>query len=384
MRNPTIWISAGELSADRYGAALVKVLRSKRPELRFIGMGCEGLKEAGVEIIADLSKASTIGFIEPLLHLPRYFYTLFKLKKELKKQKPHLVVVIDFQGFHTVFLKAVKTLGIPVVYYIAPQEWQWGSEEGGKTVVHLTTKILSIFQEESDFYTRLGADAPFIGHPIWDLVKPNQNKTEFCQEIGIKPEAEVVAVFPGSRMQELNYVAPRLLAAAKQIQKKRHDSQIVVSVAAPHLKNKIERLCKSAKLNATLHFGNAHNLIAKAGVSLTCSGTVTLEHAVLQTPAVVAYAFSPISFWLAQKLIWKKFVERIRFIALPNLLLKKQVFPEFLQAQATSENLASAGLKILENPSKRSQIQTELRELSKIIGSPGATERAAKEILTFF
>lgn len=378
--SPVIFISAGEVSGDRHGAALVKALKKINPSLTFVGMGSEMMAQEGVKILADLTPYSTIGLLEPLLYLPRILNAYFKLKKALKIQKPEVFIAIDYQGFHMLLLKAVKALGIKTAYYIAPQEWQWGTEAGGKQVVALVDKILAIFPQEAQFYQRLGAEAVYVGNPVLDIAHNESLREEFCHTLQLDPLRPILGVFPGSRPQELRYTAPVLLEAAKKIQEKKPEVQIVVSIASSVYKQQIDALIKENGLvDFVILEGASYGLIRHSYLSLCTSGTVTLEHAVMGTPCLVGYKFSAFSYWLVTTLFKKK-IARIKFMSLPNILLDKGVLPEFLQDQCHALALAEKALFFLEDAAAYEALKAEIQEVKQVMGSPGVVSRSAQEI----
>lgn len=375
-----IFISAGEVSGDRQGAALVRALKKIDPTFIFVGMGSEAMAQEGVRLVADLSPYSTIGIIEPIAYAPVILRTYFKLKKVLIEEKPDLFIAIDYQGFHMMLLKYVKTLGIKTAYYIAPQEWQWGTEEGGRGVIKLVDKILAIFPQESQFYKKLGGHAPYVGHPILDIASQTLSKETFCQQHGLDPDQPIVAIFPGSRPQELTHTAPVMLAAARLIQGQLPHVQLVLSIASGVYKARLMSMMQAAGLEGVkIVEGSSYNLIAHSTLSLCTSGTVTLEHAVLGTPCVVGYRFSPLSYWVL-KTLFKKKVARIKFMSLPNLLLDREVMPEFLQDLCTAENLSEKAIGLLQDSQAYIAIKIQVQQVKELMGEPGVVERAAQEI----
>ncbi len=383
-RKITLFISAGEVSGDRHGAALVRELKALDPTLNFIGMGSDAMASEGVRLLADLTPFSTIGILEPLFYLPRIIKTYFKLKKSLSVEKPDGVVVIDYQGFHMLLLKAVKKLGIKSVYYIAPQEWQWGTEKGGQDVVSVVDKILAIFPKEAEFYTRLGGHVRFVGHPILDLAVNEMSRETFCRAYGLNPDRRIIAVFPGSRSQELIHTAPILLEGAKALKTLYPDIQIVVSVASQMCKQRIlDRVAQFGLEGAAIVEGKSYALMAHSDFSFCTSGTVTLEHAVLGTPCIVGYRFSAVSYAFLTTFFRKK-IAHISYMSLPNIVANDLILPEFLQDQLTVEALVRQATLWLENVSQYRQTKEKLRHMTTLLGERGVVKRAAVEIVKLF
>jgi len=378
-----IFISAGEISGDAHGARLVSEIKHLQSDIQFLGMGHTKMKAAGVDIRADLSKVSTVGFIEPLIYLPKILMTYRKMKRLLKKEKPDLLIPIDYQGYHMLLIKAAKKLKIPVIYYISPQEWQWGNDTGGKKVVNLTDKILSIFKPESQFYNRLGGNAVYIGHPTLDLSTAELSKDQFYKKIDIHKDQKILAIFPGSRPQELKYVAPILLKSAKAIQNDFPNIQIVVSVASSIFESQIKKLSQDLGLKNVIFYTDlSYDLIAYATLSLLTSGTITLEHVCLGTPFIAAYKFSPLSYWVLTHVFKKKF-DRVKFFTLPNILMDQETIPEFLQDKANVEALRKKAISLLSDTQEYEHLKHNLLDVKTKMGYPGVVRRAAEEIVGF-
>ena len=207
---PQIFISCGELSGDMYGALLVKAIKKKEPNCSFSGLTGPKLQKAGVHSVGDMTRINTIGFIEPILKL-KQFYQFFSIaKKILLKQKPDIVIAIDSQGFNLPLFKFCKKIGIKTCYFIAPQEWQWGTEKGGKKVCELCDKILCVFQKENHFYKKLGGNTKFIGHPLATHYKNQLSENKLTKK------GKIISLFPGSRDQEVYRLSPLFFEVAKK------------------------------------------------------------------------------------------------------------------------------------------------------------------------
>jgi len=380
---PKIMISAGEISGDVHGAKLVAELKKLHPDISFFGMGHTRLKNEGVKIIADLADVSTIGFFEPIRYLPKILRTFMHVKEILLKEKPDALITIDYQGFHLPLCAFAKKHHIPVIYYIAPQEWQWGSEAGGRKVVRATDLILSIFQEEALFYNKLGGNAFYIGHPILDLAQSYKSKETFYHENNIDISKKILAIFPGSRPQELTYTYPVLLQAAQVLCHKYPQFQVVISVASDKFGKRIMDMAQPYALNQPIFYKqNQYDLIAHTYLSLVTSGTVTLEHACFGTPCIANYRFNAF-FYGFIKIIFAKQFKRIPFIALPNLLLHKMALPEFRQADCTATNIILAAENLITDEQKYLNLKKEILKVRDIMSSPGVIFRAAQQIISF-
>jgi len=301
----------------------------------------------------------------------------------MKTEKPDLVLAIDGQGFNMPFIKKAKKLGFKTAYFISPQEWQWGSDKGGKKVVKTTDLILSIFTKEHNFYKRLGGNTVFVGHPIYDIVKPKMSKKEFDAHFHIQKNQKILSVFPGSRKQEITHIAPTLLKAAKLVQS--HMGQgirIFVSVLSDTYFERLKAICDEINLKDVIFYtGYSVDLIKHTDLSLATSGTVTLEHGVLKSPYIALYKLSWLSFMVLRVVFAKSFYNRLRFISLPNLLLSEMIFPEFIQDRAKPAEIYCEAIKLLTDKKRQKEIQSQLFHLQKQIGKAGCIARVGEELL---
>ena len=328
MKQNEIFISLGDLSADRYAATLIENLKTKSDSLLFSGIGGTNSEAAGLTLLSNTVSKSTIGFIEPLMQIP-YFYGLFlKCKNYLKVNRPKLVLAIDYQGFNVPLLRYAKSIGLKTAYFIPPQEWQWGSRKGGQTVWECCDKIYGIFKQEADFYNQFGKKAIFIGHPLNDFCNINDHNQQ-----------ETIAIFPGVRKQEVVHIFPTLLETAKLVQMNNTDFKIKVSTFHnPHIAL-IKKIVAKLDVNVDYIASDPYPLIQESSVSLTKSGTITLEHFLLARKAYVVYKFSRISYFFLL-LFFKSRFKRVNYLSLPNILMKKEIFPEFLQNNAKPHKIA--------------------------------------------
>lgn len=332
-RVKTILISACEQSADRYAAAIVLALQQHDPTVNIIGIGSDALKKTGIDVRFDVSKYATVGLIEPLRYLPHLIMAYFKIRALLKKEQPDVFIPIDNQGLHLACCRVAKRWGIRVLYYIAPQHWHWGTHKQGQAVAQCVDRILAIFPQEATFYRQCGASVSFVGHPCTDRILPYRKQRQ---------AGPYLAVFPGSRTQEIERMLPLFLAVIEPWCRQYHLTPII-SVASQSFEPLIRRLIATHAPGfiGELHTTDSLALIAKARLSLLTSGTVSLEHALLGVPHVVAYRFNPVTYWIART-FFAKTLAKIPFMSMPNMLLGKEVFTELLQERATVEYITAA------------------------------------------
>ncbi len=365
-----IMISACELSADNYAGELVKALLKKEPNCTIFGIGSNACKAAGMDVRYDMATLSTVGIIEPLRFLPRLYQSLNKIKTLLRDEKPDIFIPMDNQGLHIECCKYAKKLGIKTAYYIAPQHWHWGKKSDGIKLASLVDHVLAIFKQEADFYQSCGARVAYVGHPIVDRIKPFRSDQK---------KDNVLAIFPGSRVQEIETLLPTLIQSAEQLETELQ-LQPIISIASSRYANMINDIVKKyATKSFEYHEGASLELISKSCLSLVSSGTVSLEHALMAVPHVVTYRFNPITYWIATT-FFKKTLAKIPFMSMPNMMLGKEVFPELLQNNVTVNSCVKKAKHIYLNNQK--EIKKECDKLWDDLNQGVVAEQAATTILS--
>lgn len=365
-----------------HAAALIKEVKQRHPDVTLFGMGSDKLSQCGVEILVDTTQYSTVGFLEPIKYAGKFWKAYKLMKAAIIERKPDIVLAVDNQGFNMLLLKIAKKSGAKTAYYISPQEWHWGTEKGGRAVLDVTDKIIAIFKKEEAFYTRLGGDATYVGHPLLDITTPELSKEDFFSTLKLDPENKILSVFPGSRKQELERVAPILLSAAKQILDAYPTLTCVVSVVKPNYKAVIEEKIKEAGLKDTkIYSGDSKSLIENAHFSLTTSGTICIEHAILKTPCVVAYKFNALTYKIAKKLMESR-LGSVPYMSMVNQFAETEIQREFLQDNATPEALSSVVIDIMSSEKKYYGYSEKLKLGLQELGQPGVIQRAADTLLS--
>lgn len=377
-----LFFLTGEKSGDMHAAKLFTEIKTLYPNVTALGLGGPHLKEAGVELIDDMTTLSTVGLVEPLMHVPSLLLLFLKIRKRLKEESPDMVIAVDNQGFNMPLIKYAKKIGLKTAYYISPQEWHWGTEKGGQAVANSVDHLIAIFKQEADFYTRLGGNVTYVGHPLIDTTEPTLTKSEFYDYYRLPEQTQLISVFPGSRLQEVKHVAPRLIRAAALIQRRYPDVKVVISIADDRYESIIRKHVKKAGIyNPLWYKDKSVNLIAHSYFSLLTSGTVTMEHALLGTPCVVAYVLNPVTFYFGKKVMMKR-LGKLPFMSLPNLLEDQEIIPEFLQDNADPESLAFAVIPYMKSQSKYDEFRKSLHGFKdKIISQKGAVIRAAEVLV---
>jgi lipid-A-disaccharide synthase len=367
-------IIAGETSGDLHGGMLVRELRKLDPSLEIYGIGGENMQAAGMELVYHIREFSFMGFVEVLAHLPFIRSVFKKLEELLVNRKPDLLVLIDYPGFNLRFGRIAKRRGIDVVYYISPQVWAWGKRRV-RLIRRLVKKMLVILPFEERFYQRLKVPAKYVGNPLRDTVKPSLEKEKFCRQHGLNPRKPLVGLLPGSRRQEVEKILPVMLQACQLLHGGDQNIQFGLGVA-PHVDRQyINQQLDKCKINVAVIENQTYDLMAHSRLALVASGTATLETGLAGTPMIIIYKTNPLSFIIG------KFLVKLPFIGLVNLVAGKKVVPEFLQREARpGAILLMAQMLMAEGPPRQAVI-SELARIPQILGESGAARRAAEETL---
>lgn len=362
------YIIAGEASGDLHGSNLMKELKKKDPQAEFRFWGGDLMKEQGGEPVKHYRDLAFMGFAEVIMNLRTILGNIKFCKKDIQSWKPDAVILIDYPGFNLRIAEFVKSLGIKVYYYISPQIWAWKTGR-----VHIIKKfvdrMLVILPFEKDFYRNFDYEVDFVGHPLLDAMKdlPDLDLEKFKSENHLD-ERKIIALLPGSRKQEIKIKLPVMLS----VQKDFPEYQFVVAGAPSQDKNFYQEVAgKDLKIVS----GKTYDLLRASEAALVTSGTATLEAALLNTPEVVCYKGSRVSYEIG-----KRVVKHIEYISLVNLIMNREVVKELIQSELNSKNLKSELKKILTEP-KRSEILKDYKELREKLGGPGASERTAELIV---
>lgn len=361
---PTILLLAGEVSGDHHGARVAEALRERWPDADLVGLGGPDMEAQGVELLAGVDDLAVMGFAEVLRHLA-FFWKLERRVKRRLEEGVDLVLPIDYPGFNMRIMKAAWRRDIPVLWYIAPQIWAW--KRGRAAVLaEQADRVAVILPFEVELLAEAGARVSFVGHPLLERTDPVPDRSLFCARAGLDPARPILGLLPGSRTQEIERHGALFAEAARRVAAVRPDVQPVVA-RAPSL---------HPRVLSDLDFpmvDDARALQRHAAAALVKSGTSTLETALEGTPFVMAYRTSPLTFWLARRLV------QVDHIALANLVAGDRVVPELLQDEATPETLAEAVLPLLdpESPEHRRQ-KRGLARVRGALGSPGASRRVAE------
>lgn len=369
-----IMFSAGETSGDMHGANLAKAIKNMYPDAELFGFGGPQMEKAGVKLCKNMLDYSVMGFWEVLINLRRMFKLKSALVEEMKRQKPDILVLIDYPDFNWRLASEAKKLNIPVFSYIPPSAWAWRKGRA-KKVAKIANKIVAIFPFEIDVYKQAGADISFVGNPLLDNVHASMSKDEAYKFFGINENDDNILLLPGSRKQEIANLLDPMLETAKIISQERLNAKFFLPVAPgideQYLNNKIIEY----KLNVKLCFEKTYDLMNCCDFAIATSGTVTLEAALMNLPSIVLYKMSTITYRIA-----KIFVD-VKYFSLPNILVDKGVLPELLQDEVNGQNIAKYARALYKGTDSANDLKQELKKVKEKLGLPGVADKTAKLIL---
>jgi len=370
-----ILIITGEASGEANAAQLITALKKKRSNLKFYASGGESCRKAGAEILYDIGNLGIMGFRAALQKIPQ----ILKLRKVIKdfimKEKPDLVIPVDFPDFNISMLRRIYRAGIPIVYFISPQIWIWRKKRINKLKKYIE-RMLVLLPFEADIYKSKGVDVVYVGNPAVDRVKITEKPDEFRRKNKISASRPIITFLPGSRFHEIEDILPVMLKSIKLIERF-GDFVFIIAPAASVNLERCEEFIKGERLKdrVLLIPAGAHNSAAASSVVITKSGTSTIEMALVGTPFVVVYKTTPFAYRVVRTFYKRKEVSLANIVGGGNLI------PELIQDELTPENIFAEVKRILSDHRKRSEILRYLKGIREKLGQPGAAERAADAVL---
>ncbi len=371
MSGQRVMIVAGEASGDLHGGHLVREMRTLYPDVSFFGVGGRKMEAAGVELIADVADMAVVGLTEVISKLGTVLGVMRRLKGELKKNPPALLVLIDYPDFNLPLAKAARRLGIKVLYYISPQVWAWRKGRL-KTIRTSVEKMVVILPFEEEFYRNAGVDATFVGHPLLDGLKTRFQRSEALRHFGLDENAVTVAILPGSRKSEVSELLPVMMESCEIISGMISPVQFVLPLAPTLPISFVDTILKRFPTRVTVVAKDMYDAIAASDAAIVASGTATLETALLGTPMVVVYRISGLSYAIGKRFI------KVDYISLVNLIAEKAVVPELIQHDAEPRRIAAEINALIVNEAARQTMKASFTVLRGKLGEPGAALRTAK------
>ena len=363
----TVFIVAGEPSGDIHAAKLVSAIKVISPKTKFFGNGGDKMSKSGVEIIHHINDLSVMGFIEVIKHLPKLLNILQSTVSSIKNIKPDRIILVDYPGFNLRLAKKIKSLRIPITYFILPQLWAW-KESRIKTMKNTIDQSISIFPFEAEWFNSRGLDTFYAGHPFIERNYDLDDKTNFFNKHNFKQDRPIIVLLPGSRQQEIDYHWPIFLKTVAILNKKTPGVQTIVVKYNNVTLNPVPAHIKiEVSMRSAMKYGTA---------AISSSGTATLECALANLPTVVCYKMSYINWILFN------FFGKVKYISIVNLIANKRIIPELIQHKMSPDNLTKKILPYLDITSKKRQATIKkYKKLRKYLGSPGVFDRVANIIV---
>ncbi|MEM7591466.1 MAG: lipid-A-disaccharide synthase [Cyanobacteria bacterium P01_A01_bin.83] len=378
-----IFIATGEVSGDLQGAMLIKALfgiaAAKNLELEIVGLGGDRMKQAGATILANTAVIGSMGFVEAIPFILPTLKIQSLAKKYIQANPPDVLVLIDYPASNLALASYLKKQlpQIPIVYYIAPQDWAVPMLNNVPKIAKVVDKLLAIFPQEAEYFAKQKINATWVGHPLLDRITQAPNRDQARLNLDIKPESTVVTLLPASRQQEIKYLLPVICEAAQQIAQQMPQVTFLIPVSLSGYRSAIVDAVQQYQLPAQILDGQTLDAIAAADLAITKSGTVNLEIALLNVPQVVVYRINPVTAWIGRQIGFK-----VPLMSPPNLVINRQLVPELQQEAVTADNITNEALKLLTDQTSRSEISAGYQQMRSLLGEVGVCHRVAQEIFT--
>lgn len=374
MQQPTIALVAGEISGDILGAGLIRALKIRYPNARFIGVGGEQMKQAGCESLFDMEELAVMGLAEVVKHLPRLLKRRRQVIETMLALKPHIFIGIDAPDFNLTVEAKLKAAGIKTVHYVSPSVWAWRQGRIHK-IARATDLVLAFLPFEKAFYDRFNVPCRFVGHTMADAIALSPNRAEACRLLGVEEGGRYVALLVGSRSSEVHFLSEPFLRAAQLLKEQFPELQILVPLVNAKRRAEFEAIkAKVApELELILLDGQARAAMIVAEATLLASGTAALEAMLCKSPMVVGYKMKPLTYFLAQRLV------KTDYISLPNLLANSPLIPELIQDECRPERLAAELAHYLADEAYANSLRQQFKQLHQQIQC-NADEQAAEAV----
>jgi lipid-A-disaccharide synthase len=355
---------AGEASGDLHAGGVAAALRALRPDLALAGVGGKHMRAAGVDLLEDTGRMAVMGFVEVLKHVPAHYALLRRLRRRLRSGRVALLVLVDYPGFNMRVAAEARRAGVPVLYFITPQVWAWRKNRLA-TMARVISRAAVILPFEEKLLREHGIDATFVGHPLLDRAEGLPDAAGARARLGLAETGPLLALFPGSRAQEIDRLLDDFVATARLLEQSVKGLRVAVSVA-PTVR------IDPARCPYPLVEGGSLMLLRGATAALCKSGTTTLEAAVAGCPLVVAYRTSRWTYEIARRVV------EIPRIGLVNVVAAREVAREFVQDAVRPEAMCAALKPLLTETPERTRMRAALGRVRATLGRPGAAERVAE------
>ena len=375
-RTSRVAIVAGEASGDLLAASLVSAMHAIDPHIRFAGVAGPRMQAAGVECLYPVEKLAVRGYVEVLRHFAEIVGIRRALRARWLRERPDLFIGVDAPDFNLDLEAALRRNGVPTVHFVSPSLWAWRPERMHK-IRTAVTHMLALFPFEAPLYRQAGVPVTYVGHPLADLLPREPDRLAAREQLRLPRDATIVTLLPGSRVSELEQHASLFVRTARLIASRRPEAIFLVPLVNRATRNLFEAALAADEgphPQFQLLFGHSHEALTAATVGLVASGTATLEAALLGCPMVITYRVPR----LTHRIMWPQ--RRLPYIGLPNVLAGEFVVPEFLQDDATPDNLAQALLNLIADPLVQRRLEAKFATLRSSLRQ-GAAAAAARAIM---
>lgn len=369
-----IVIVAGEASGDAHAGRMIAALKARRPEIEVSGIGGDALRQAGTEIFTDFRELAVMGLVEVLKRYREIKAVFNQLVERLRREKPDLLILVDYPGFNLKLAKQAHKLGIPVLYYISPKVWAWRPGRV-KTIRRYVDHMAVLFPFEETLYQDAGVPVSCVGHPLVDAVHSAFNAQQAKQHFEIEPEHRVLGLFPGSRRSEVEALLPIMLQTAEKIKQRHFDLEVVLPLAPGLDMAFLQPMLKQSGLDIKVVSGDFYDVIRSCDAIVAASGTVTLEIALMGVPHLIVYRVAPMSYRILKRLV------KIPYVGLCNIVTHDNIITELLQDEVTVDNLDQHLTPLLTDPQAKSRAEYIRQQVLTALGPAGGADNAAQVIL---
>jgi lipid-A-disaccharide synthase len=374
--NPPLKIcfSAGESSGDSHAANLYLELKKQYPQLNAIGMGGAKMSQAGISLCYDSSQIAVIGMIEVIKHYAEIRRVLKIMQALLLNERPDLLICVDYKEFNYQLAKFAKRNGIKVLFYVSPQVWAWRKNRVKKYGAVIDMMAV-IFPFETAYYEAENVPVRYVGHPSVDKVIPCFTKAEALKNFSLNSDAPIIGLVAGSRANEIKRLLPVMLKAAERLKIDFPTAQFILPQADSLSDELIQRYLNRANVSVTVIKNQPYDVMQSCDAIMTCSGTATLEIALLGIPMVICYRLNSLTYWLGKQLV------KTRFIGLPNIVFGEAIVKELIQDAATAENLATEIQRLLTNSEAAQNCRADLEIVREKLGQGGGIQNMTALVL---
>ena len=332
-----LMIVAGEVSGDQHAARLVRDLRAARGDVEITGIGGEALRREGVRTLYDVRDMAVVGFLEVVSRLAFFRRVFRQMTERLESDRPDALLLVDYPGFNLRLAAKARALGIPVLYYVSPQVWAWHKSRIPK-MARILDLLMVIFPFEVDVFRGTGLKTVFVGHPLVESVRRTLSRPS--PELPWPAGERRIGLLPGSRRQEIQRVLPAMLAAARELRRRDPATVFLIPAASAEIREQIARqldaLPPDDRAAVTVVDGQMREILRQARAAVVCSGTATVETALLQCPLIVVYRTAALTYWFGRRII------RVPWLGMVNLIAGRELCPEFIQGAARPGAMADA------------------------------------------